>query len=77
MEIGRRPSADVAHCGRRRQTVRSESCSRGQQTLLCTYLSAVLLAGLVLNTAFGWAWADPITGLVIAGIAVKEGIDAW
>ncbi|KQH78074.1 hypothetical protein AO501_20055 [Mycobacterium gordonae] len=48
-----------------------------KQTLLCTYLSAVLLVGLVLNAAFGWAWADPVAGLAIAGIAVKEGIDAW
>lgn len=48
-----------------------------KQTLLCTYLSAVLLVGLVLNSLFGWSWADPIAGLVIAAIAVKEGIDAW
>lgn len=48
-----------------------------KQTLLCTYLSAVLLIGLVLNSLFGWAWADPIAGLVIAAIAIKEGIDAW
>lgn len=48
-----------------------------KQTLLCTYLSAVLLVGLLLNSAFDWAWADPIAGLVIAGIAVKEGINAW
>ncbi|MDX1881852.1 cation diffusion facilitator family transporter [Mycolicibacterium sp. 120270] len=48
-----------------------------KQTLLCTYLSAVLLIGLVLNSMFGWAWADPIAGLVIAAIALKEGIDAW
>jgi hypothetical protein len=48
-----------------------------RQTLLCAYLSAVLLIGLVLNSLFRWAWADPIAGLVIAGIAVKEGIDAW
>jgi hypothetical protein len=47
------------------------------QTLLCTYLSAVLLAGLVLNATVGWGWADPLAGLVIAGVAVKEGIDAW
>lgn len=44
-----------------------------KQTLLCTYLSAVLLAGLVLNSAFGWSWADPVAALVIAAIAVKEG----
>ncbi|MEU8301094.1 cation transporter [Micromonospora sp. NPDC048909] len=47
------------------------------QTLLCTYLSAVLLVGLVLNAAFGWSWADPIAALVIAGVAVKEGVAAW
>ncbi|MFG3702494.1 cation diffusion facilitator family transporter [Micromonospora sp. NPDC047620] len=47
------------------------------QTLLCTYLSAVLLAGLVLNAVWGWSWADPIAALVIAGVAVKEGVEAW
>ncbi|MGA5448949.1 cation transporter [Streptomyces umbrinus] len=48
-----------------------------KQTLLCTYLSAVLLAGLILNAALGWSWADPVAGLAIAAIAVKEGRDAW
>ena len=48
-----------------------------KQTLLCTYLSAVLLGGLVLNATFGWHWADPLAALVIAAVAVKEGIDAW
>ncbi|WP_210592599.1 cation transporter [Streptomyces sp. GESEQ-35] len=48
-----------------------------KQTLLCTYLSGVLLVGLVANAAFGWTWADPVAALVIAGIAVKEGRDAW
>lgn len=47
------------------------------QTMLCTYLSAVLLVGLVLNAALGWSWADPIAALVIAGVAVKEGVEAW
>ena len=47
------------------------------QTLLCTYLSAVLLLGLVLNATLGWSWADPIAGLVIAAVAVREGIAAW
>jgi divalent metal cation (Fe/Co/Zn/Cd) transporter len=49
----------------------------GTQTLLCTYLSAVLLVGLVLNATLGWSWADPIAGLVIAAIALREGIQAW
>lgn len=48
-----------------------------KQTLLCTYLSAVLLAGLVLNAAFGWSWADPAAGLVIAALALREGRGAW
>lgn len=47
------------------------------QTLLCTYLSAVLLAGLLLNSSLGWTWADPIAGLVIAAVAVREGVQAW
>lgn len=47
------------------------------QTLLCTYLSAVLLGGLVLNATFGWGWADPLAGLVIAAVALKEGREAW
>jgi len=47
------------------------------QTLLCTYMSAVLLAGLVLNAALDWWWADPLAGLLIAAIAVKEGRQAW
>ncbi len=49
----------------------------GTQTLLCTYLSAVLLAGLVLNATLGWSWADPVAGLVIAAVALREGVEAW
>ena len=48
-----------------------------KQTLLCTYLSAVLLVGLVLNSLFGWSWADPVAALVIAAVAVREGVEAW
>lgn len=48
-----------------------------KQTLLCTYLSAVLLVGLLLNSTLGWSWADPVAALVIAVIAVREGIGAW
>jgi divalent metal cation (Fe/Co/Zn/Cd) transporter len=48
-----------------------------KQTLLCTYLSAVLLAGLILNSTLGWSWADPIAGLVIAAVALREGHEAW
>ncbi|MEV0806328.1 cation transporter [Micromonospora sp. NPDC050200] len=48
-----------------------------KQTLLCTYLSAVLLIGLGLNSLFGWSWADPVAALVIAAVALKEGREAW
>lgn len=48
-----------------------------KQTLICTYLSAAVLVGLVLNTLFGWWWADAIAGLVIAGFAIREGAEAW
>ena len=48
-----------------------------KQTLLCTYLSAILLVGLVLNGLWGWSWADPAAALGIAAIAVREGANAW
>lgn len=48
-----------------------------KQTLICTYLSAALLAGLLLNSLLGWAWADSIAALVIAAFAVREGVEAW
>ncbi|OBB71656.1 MULTISPECIES: cation transporter [unclassified Mycobacterium] len=48
-----------------------------KQTLLCAYLSAIVLAGLVLNGLFGWSWADPVAALGVAVIAVREGVEAW
>lgn len=45
------------------------------QTELCTYLSAILLIGLVLNALFGWWWADPVAALVMVPIITKEGIE--
>jgi divalent metal cation (Fe/Co/Zn/Cd) transporter len=47
------------------------------QTMLCTYLSAIVLVGLLLNTLLGWWWADPAAALVIAAVAVREGVEAW
>ena len=55
----------------------SSAVADSKQTLLCTYLSAVLLIGLGLNSLFGWSWADPLAALVIAGVAIREGIQAW
>jgi divalent metal cation (Fe/Co/Zn/Cd) transporter len=48
-----------------------------KQTLICAWLSAALLVGLLLNALLGWAWADTVAALVIAGFAVREGIEAW
>lgn len=48
-----------------------------KQTLICTYLSAAVLVGLLLNSLLGWWWADPIAGLVIAVFAIREGFEAW
>lgn len=48
-----------------------------KQTLICTYLSAAVLGGLVLNSLLGWWWADAVAGLVIAAFAVREGVEAW
>jgi len=48
-----------------------------KQTLICTYLSAAVLVGLVVNSLFGWWWADAIAGLIIAAFAVREGVEAW
>ena len=55
----------------------STAVADSKQTLICTYLSAAVLVGLVLNSAFGWAWADSVAALVIAGFAIREGIEAW
>jgi divalent metal cation (Fe/Co/Zn/Cd) transporter len=46
-----------------------------RQTDFCVYLSAILLAGLVLNVALGWWWADPIAALIMVPIVAKEGFD--
>ena len=46
------------------------------ETLLCSWLSAALLAGLVLNATVNWWWADPLAALVIAGLATREGLEA-
>ncbi len=48
-----------------------------KQTLICSYLSAALLVGLLLNSLFGWAWADSVAALFIAGFAIREGRQAW
>jgi divalent metal cation (Fe/Co/Zn/Cd) transporter len=51
--------------------------SEGQQNMVCAYLSVALLVGLGANALLGWWWADPLSGLVIAAVAVREGREAW
>ena len=48
-----------------------------KQTQLCTYLSAILLGGLLLNATVGWWWADPLAAIAIAVLAANEGRQAW
>lgn len=47
------------------------------QTLACWWLSIVTLAGIGLNAAFGWWWADPVAALGVAGLILREGVEAW
>ena len=49
----------------------------GTQNMLCAYMAMALLIGLVGNAAFGFWWLDPAAALVIAGLAVSEGIESW
>jgi divalent metal cation (Fe/Co/Zn/Cd) transporter len=67
---------------RRKNVIAKELDSRAlqadsTQTTLCTYLSAILLFGLVTNALFGWWWADLVAGLGIAAFAAKEGTELW
>jgi divalent metal cation (Fe/Co/Zn/Cd) transporter len=49
----------------------------GSQNLLCAYLAAAVLLGLAGNALFGWWWLDPIAALVIAAVALREGLETW
>jgi len=49
----------------------------GTDNLICAYLAAAVLAGLLANTALGWWWLDPAIALVIAAMAVHEGRETW
>jgi divalent metal cation (Fe/Co/Zn/Cd) transporter len=49
----------------------------GRQNLLCAYLAGALLIGLAGNALAGAWWLDPLVGLAIAAVAIKEGVDAW
>jgi divalent metal cation (Fe/Co/Zn/Cd) transporter len=74
--------AFMPYLGRAKQRIgeamgSSATKGEGQQNLLCAYLSAALLVGLVGNAALGLWWLDPAVGLLIGGLALKEGVEAW
>ena len=53
------------------------TAGEGAQNMLCAYLAAGVLTGLVLNAAFGLWWADPTVALAIAALALHEGRQTW
>ncbi|MEV0057550.1 cation transporter [Saccharopolyspora shandongensis] len=71
------PFLSAAQRSAGRELGSASAVADSKQTLLCTYLSGVLLLGLLLNSLLGWSWADPVVALVIAAVAVKEGREAW
>ncbi|GAB2750753.1 cation transporter [Salinifilum aidingensis] len=71
------PALSLAQRHAGRQLGSASAVADSKQTLLCTYLSGVLLVGLLLNSLLGWSWADPAVALVLAVVAVKEGREAW
>jgi len=70
------PVLSVAQRRAGRELGSTSAVADSKQTLLCTYLSAALLTGLLLNALVGWSWADPVAALAIAAIAVREGRNA-
>ena len=55
----------------------SATVKEASQTQICGYLSVALLVGLLANALAGWWWADPLAALIIAGVAAREGRQAW
>jgi divalent metal cation (Fe/Co/Zn/Cd) transporter len=55
----------------------SATHGEGAQNLLCAYLAGAVFLGLAGNALFGWWWLDPIAALLIAGVAVREGLETW
>lgn len=71
------PALAVAKRKTGRQMGSNAVVADGNQTKLCAYLSAILLAGLIFDATIGWWWADPIAALAISVLAIIEGRKAW
>ena len=72
----------MPYLGRAKQRIGSRmgssaTASEGKQNMLCAYLAAALLVGLLGNALFGAWWLDPVVGLFIAVVAVQEGRESW
>ena len=69
----------LGHAKRRLADALGSVATRGEgtQNLLCAYLAAAVLVGLVGNALFGLWWLDPAAALVVAGVAVREGVNSW
>jgi divalent metal cation (Fe/Co/Zn/Cd) transporter len=71
------PALGVAKRRLGRRLGSGATAGEGSQNLLCAYLAAAVLAGLVTNGLWGWWWVDALAGLAVAGVAVREGVEAW
>ncbi|KJQ53827.1 cation diffusion facilitator family transporter [Microbacterium sp. SA39] len=71
------PFLSIAERRAGREAGSATAVADSKQTLICAYLSAAVLVGLLTNSLLGWWWADAVAGLVIAAFAVREGVEAW
>ncbi|HEY1097330.1 MAG TPA: cation transporter [Myxococcota bacterium] len=71
------PAASLFERATGRELGSATAIADSKQTMLCALLSVAVFVGLGLNTLFGWTWADSVAALVIAGFAVREGLEAW
>ncbi|KZE91774.1 hypothetical protein AVP41_01321 [Microbacterium sp. TNHR37B] len=71
------PAASLFERATGRELGSATAVADSKQTMLCALLSAAVLVGLAFNSLFGWAWADSVAALFIAGFAIREGIEAW
>jgi divalent metal cation (Fe/Co/Zn/Cd) transporter len=74
---GHRPVLGVAKHRLEARLDSGATAGEGTQNLLCAYLAGAVLVGLATNALFGWWWLDPLIGLAVAAVAVKEGLESW